>query len=103
MRPKKRKGRKADDEQMTITVKQRRNKEVKAKRDAQIAAADHLAEIIFQKSFSCSSCSSLKANISSMEKTIKQDSEITQLKSKIVDLKEALKVKRLSSTNGNGK
>lgn len=39
----------------------------------------------------------------SVEKAIKQDSEITQLKSKIVDLKEVLKVKRLSSTNGNGK
>ena len=92
------KKRQAADDQLTITVKRRKKnrQDEKAKRDAQIAAADRLAETIFQKSFSCSSCSSLKTTVSSLEEDIRlKDSEITQLKTEIADLTESLKVKKL--------
>lgn len=86
----------AEDE-LTVTVKRRKNRqEEKAKKDAQIAAADHLAEIIFLKSISCSSCSSLKSTVSSLEEDIRlKDEEITQLKSEMANLTEATKVKKL--------
>ena len=92
------KKRQAADDQLTIIAKRRKinRQEEKAKRDAQIAAADRLAETIFQKSFSCSSCSSLKTTVSSREEDIRRkDTEITQLKTEIADLMESLKVKKL--------
>jgi hypothetical protein len=51
--------------------------------------------MIFLKSISCSSCSSLKSTVSSLEEDIRlKDEEITQLKSEMANLTEATKVKK---------